>query len=353
MRQTLQNTLLALASLALTLLLLELGVRAWEGEFGWDNFRAQKITLFRSAYPAAHDPLLGWIPKPGSRGEQNIWRTQVSILPYGIRANAADAALPTPDGPAPVLAVGDSFTFGDQVSDGESWPAQLERLAGYPVLNGGVFSYGMDQSLMRAKILVEQFHPKILLFGFIAEDIGRCQLAERNGVAKPYYAIENGRLALQNTPVPPPPERQAGPGWKDALGHSYLAHKIMMKAFKSVWLQSDWWRDTPAHYQGQAVACLVLQELEQFAAERGIRLYVLMQYKRDDIHDPLVLEQHEQLRACLKPHTPVIDLQPALLAEQQRDGRGYRKLFKGHMTAAGNHWVAEQVYRAIRRDLAR
>lgn len=352
MREALQNTLLMLASLAATLLVLELGVRSWEGEFGWGNFREQKITLFRSAYPAAHDPLLGWIPKPGSHGEQNIWHTQVTILPYGIRANAADAALPGPDAPPPVLAVGDSFTFGDQVSDGESWPAQLERLAGYPVLNGGVFSYGMDQSLMRAQVLVERFHPKILLFSFIAEDIGRCQLAERNAVAKPYYAIENGRLALQNTPVPPPPERQAGHSWKDLLGHSYLAHKVMMKALKSFWLQGDWWRDTPAHYQGQAVACLVLQELEQFAASRGIRLYVLMQYKRDDIHDPQVLEQHEQLRACLKPNTPVIDLQPAQLAEQQRDGRNYRKMFKGHMTAAGNHWVAEQVYQAIRRDLA-
>lgn len=351
LRETLQNTLLMLASTLATLLVLELGVRVYEGEYGWSNFREQKITLFRSAYPAAHDSLLGWIPKPGSRGNQNIWHTQVTILDQGVRANGAEQGLPDPAGPPPILAVGDSFTFGDQVSDEESWPAQLEKLASYPVVNGGVFSYGMDQSAMRAKQLVERFHPKVLVFGFIAEDIGRCQLAERNAVAKPYYAIENGRLALKNTPVPPPPERNAATTWKDVLGHSYLVHKVMMKAFKSYWLQGDWWRDTPAHYQGQAVACLVLQDLEQFAASRDLRLYLLMQYKRDEIHDEQVLDQFRQLRACLKPDTPAIDLQAALAAAQQRDARGYRKMFKGHMTAAGNRFVAEQVWSAIRADL--
>lgn len=353
MRDILQNTLLMLLSTLLTLLLLELGVRAYEGEYAWGNFREQKITLFRSAYPAAHDPQLGWIPKPGSRGNQNIWRTQVSILDHGIRANGPDARLPAPNDPPPVLAVGDSFTFGDQVSDTESWPAQLQSLSAYPVLNGGVFSYGMDQSLLRAKQLADIFHPKALIFGFIAEDIARCQLSERNAVAKPYYAIENGRLALKNTPTPPPAERSNGAlTWKDLLGHSYLLHKVMMKAFKSYWLQGDWWRDTPAHDQGQAVACLLLQDLEQFTSEHGIHLYLLMQYKRDDIHDPQVLEQFRQLRACLKPQTVVIDLQAALLAAQQQDAHRYKQMFKGHMTASGNRWAAEQVWNAIRADIS-
>ncbi|TAN53965.1 MAG: hypothetical protein EPN21_00050 [Methylococcaceae bacterium] len=351
MREKLLATLLVCASTAITLLLLEAGVRIFESEYGWGNFREQKITLFRSAYPAAHDAELGWIPKPGTRGNQNIWRTQVSILDYGIRANGADGKLPSPAGPPPILAVGDSFTFGDQVSDAESWPAWLQQLSSHPVLNGGVFSYGIDQSYLRAKQLVERFHPKILIFGFIAEDIDRCRLSERNAVAKPYFTLENDRLALHNTPVPPPPERSSATTWKDVLGHSYLAHKVMMKAFKSYWLQGDWWRDTPAHEQGDAVACKVLQALEQFSAARGVRLYLLMQYKRDDIHEARVLDQYRRLRACLQPGTAVIDLQAGLAAEQQRDADGYKSLFKGHMTAQGNRWVAEQVWRVVSKDV--
>lgn len=349
MRGALQNALLALASVLITMLLLELGARVWEGEYGLCNFREQKINLFRSAYPAAPDAELGWIPKPGAKGTRNFWRTQVTILDHGVRANSSEARLPGPGGPPPVLAVGDSFTFGDQVSDVETWPAQLEQLAGYPVLNGGVFGYGIDQSLIRAKRLAVAFQPKALVFSFIAADIDRCRLSERNSAPKPYYAIENGGLVLKNTPVPPVRRQEnRAATWKDMLGHSYLAHKVMLKSFKSYWLQEDWWRETPAHGQGRAVACLLLKDLEQFADSRGMRLYILMQYKRDEIHDARVLEQFRELRACLKPDTHVIDLQAALLAEQQRDAGNYKSLFENHMTAKGNRFVAEQVWNSLR-----
>jgi hypothetical protein len=38
--------------------------------------------------------------------------------------------------------VGDSFTFGDQVSADETWPACLEATLHRGVDNGGVFGYG-------------------------------------------------------------------------------------------------------------------------------------------------------------------------------------------------------------------
>ena len=36
---------------------------------------------------------------------------------------------------APILAVGNSFTYGDEVNDGQTWPAQLQLLTGRRVLN--------------------------------------------------------------------------------------------------------------------------------------------------------------------------------------------------------------------------
>ena len=44
------------------------------------------------------------------------------------------------------MAVGDSFTFGDEVNDGQTWPAQLQQLTGRRVINGGVSGYGFDQT---------------------------------------------------------------------------------------------------------------------------------------------------------------------------------------------------------------
>jgi hypothetical protein len=48
--------------------------------------------------------------------------------------------------------VGDSFTFGDQVSNHETWPACLERKTGTGVANAGVFGYGGAQSVLRARL---------------------------------------------------------------------------------------------------------------------------------------------------------------------------------------------------------
>lgn len=57
----------------------------------------------------------------------------------------------------PILAVGDSYTFGDEVSDWETWPAQLQKLSGRRVINGGVFGYGIDQAFLRARRLLSRY----------------------------------------------------------------------------------------------------------------------------------------------------------------------------------------------------
>jgi hypothetical protein len=61
--------------------------------------------------------------------------TTITILEDGIRSNGRGEVR---DATEPILAVGDSFTFGAQVSDWETWPAQLEKLTGGRVINGGV-----------------------------------------------------------------------------------------------------------------------------------------------------------------------------------------------------------------------
>ena len=66
-----------------------------------------------------------------------------------------------------ILAVGDSFTFGDRVSDHETWPAQLERLTGRQVLNAGVFGYGVDQAYLRAVALLETYDTDLVVLALI------------------------------------------------------------------------------------------------------------------------------------------------------------------------------------------
>lgn len=83
-----------------------------------------------------HHDLLGYVPCPRNHSDPEIDQE-------GLRTTG-DA--PGGAGP-PILAVGDSFTFGDEVDALEAWPAQLQALLGRRVLNGGVTGYGLDQTV--------------------------------------------------------------------------------------------------------------------------------------------------------------------------------------------------------------
>lgn len=346
MKNTFLNILLILVSTLLTLIALELGVRIFSGDFGTRNFREQKIALFRSAYPAAFDATLGWVPKAGFNSRDNIWATKVNILPHGIRANGQSFNVATPPS-RPIVTVGDSFTFGDQVSDDETWPAHLEQLSGVPVINGGVFGYGIDQSYLRAQQLVERYQPRALIFGFIQEDIDRCGLSLRNSAAKPYFILENGRLALKNTPLPHPAETPASDNRdiRHWLGYSLLAHNVMMKAFRSYWIQADWWQSTVAHNQADAVACHIFRDLAEFSRQRELPVFLFVQYKKKAERDAKIQERLARLRDCAVSPLTWVDLRPGL--ELAREQNRYDRLFDDHMTAAGNRLAAEEVFAAL------
>src|SRR5262249_23022522 len=101
-----------------------------------------------------------------------------------------------------ILAVGDSYTWGEDVGDLDTWPAQLQRLMGRRVLNGGVTGYGFDQTVLRAEQLVERHKPAAVIVSFIADDIRRCEMRRMWWHDKPWFALEHGRLALKGVPVP-------------------------------------------------------------------------------------------------------------------------------------------------------
>jgi hypothetical protein len=92
-----------------------------------------------------------------------------------------------------VLAVGDSFTFGDQVSNQETWTSCLQDYLGIRVDNAGVFGYGVGQSILRAQYFQELFdYDTIILSILVGSDFERDRLNYRDGFPKPYLtSIDN------------------------------------------------------------------------------------------------------------------------------------------------------------------
>jgi len=127
-----------------------------------------------------HDPELGWTLASGLRDVPLASAGSVSSNSRGVRG-AREHALAKASGTTRIVAIGDSFTFGDDVGDDETFPAQLQRsLAAAEVLNLGVHGYGHDQMLLRLRRDGLPYAPDIVLVGWVAMDAERDMLSFRH-----------------------------------------------------------------------------------------------------------------------------------------------------------------------------
>lgn len=100
--------------------------------------------------------------------------------------------------------IGDSFTFGEDVSDNETYPYYLqELLPNSEIMNFGVHGYGHDQMLISLKEQGPKYNPDYVILGFIEPDTKRNMVNFRD-YAKPKFKIKKGKLILTSVPVPTP-----------------------------------------------------------------------------------------------------------------------------------------------------
>src|SRR5262245_37250811 len=143
----------------------------------------------------AFSPTRGWALREGLR-DLPAFGHLVSSNSQGLRGTREFAYERTPGVPR-IVVLGDSFTFGEEVSDDETYSRRLEALLpGSEVLNLGVHGYGQDQMLIYLREEGVRYGPDVVLLGFIAEDMDRNLLAFRD-FAKPHFVLDGGTLALR------------------------------------------------------------------------------------------------------------------------------------------------------------
>jgi hypothetical protein len=345
MKEKLVGSALLIGSVILSLIALEISLRAYHGEWKFTNFRHPPRTA-SFGYPPAFDAELGWVPQQDVQPNQNFWGEgeTVTVLQDGTRSNGRGEVW---DGSGdPILAVGDSMTFGDEVSDWETWPAQLEKLSGRRVINAGVFGYGVDQAFLRARRLLDRYKFDVVIFSFIQEDVRRCQWWQRGSTGKPYFDFRDGRLTLENVPVPAPSLPSEENPLLIALEHSRLVHAVMKR------LYGEWWQSGSIQVLddkgGVEVACALLHELEGLIKSHGSKLIVLAQYHKHEIMSQSTTVAQTILRCLSEPATRVLDLKPALSEVKAEDLSRYYGPFTppqhwSHMTAEGNQFVAREI----------
>jgi hypothetical protein len=124
-------------------------------------------------YLTTFDRTLGWEPKPNTKKtERNRLdeKVQWSIDKFGARRNPKFRASLSPN----IATFGDSFTFGAEVNDDNTWQYYLSILQKHYVANYGVNGYGTDQALLRYKEkLDEGLRPTFAILGIYEENFKR------------------------------------------------------------------------------------------------------------------------------------------------------------------------------------
>jgi len=344
---------LVLVSIAVVLLGLEIGLRAWSGYlFSWPNFvlgARTSLNGYRAA-PYVHDDLLGYVPRPGYATTSGYDAPEIHIDADGFRVTGPLTGLLTDKG-APILALGDSYTYGAEVPDDQTWPAHLQRLTGKPVLNAGVSGYGFDQMVLRAGILAPVVHPSTIVVDFIADDLRRMEKSRLWSADKPYFAIEQGELVLRNVPVPPPTDpRQTLTLAQKIFGYSFLVDFVLRRLD----LLENWFGDHVRVHppgMGEKIACLLTERLADIQRSSGAPVLLVAQYDPYVWKTPAFAAEQRQatkdLLDCARARgLRVLDTFDAVGAARTAGGPlGLYGLW--HMNDAGNAFVAALIAAAL------
>lgn len=173
---------------------------------GWvDMYHKQKILreLSNSYTFDAYDPSKGWALKPNICDTKVFSEKTLGSNSKGIRGKNEYYYKKNPN-QLRILVIGDSFTFGEGVSDNETYPYYLQQmLPGTEVINFGIHGYGHDQMLIYLKEEGIKYNPDIVILGYLYGD-GIRNMLDFYYYAKPKFELEKDKLKLTNSPVLPP-----------------------------------------------------------------------------------------------------------------------------------------------------
>jgi hypothetical protein len=352
-----KNSLLTLASLAFSLVALELGLRLVNGQPLWPdrNLLLERADAVGRNPVAEYEPLVGWVHKPNLSISRDRPQRSFTTGELGIRMNQAEKR------PLPrhaILAVGDSFTVGSEVGDAASWPAFLERSLGEPVVNGGTGGWGADQIVLRAEQLISKLMPKLVIASFLEDDISRAGYSIYGGAPKPYFQIENDELVLRNNPVPRISSNVSNELGllRSILGYSYTVDWAMARLGVIRWFEVR----TVAIVENDpaSIACRLLERLKRATDANGIRLVFILQWGGNEIAKATSrsLDAVRTLDCAIDAGIQTIDTWDALKQVHAQGEDKLKSLFNmiqngtlySHMSPTGNSFIADLLEQAVR-----
>ena len=276
-----------------------------------------------------YHPVRGWALRPGLRDVPAFDGKRLSSTDRGYRGRDGVAERAS-SSRLRIAALGDSFTFGEDVGDDETWVRQLAILhPGVETVNLGVHAYGHDQMLLTLREEGPRLRPDMVLVGFVHIDLERNRTAFFD-YAKPKFVLQDGLLELGNVPVPTPEELRARERWRS----KFLDLISMLRA--RVW-------DRTGHEARarDALGVALLEALRDGADDVGARPVFAYLPILDEIGapDPSAGERFFEA-TCRASGLACVNLRPAF---HQRVRAGQRLKKRGHWGPTEHRAAAEDL----------
>lgn len=352
------NVLLLAVSTAVTLLVLEIGIRlvldedkiaslpyAFVNESTQRQMRWTKRQLARSDSDRygfdEHDPVLGWRLKANVSArsvKEGSYDVSVSSDANGLRSFSSNAKQ-DPGDVTRIGVFGCSQTFGEGVNDDETFSARLQTiLPGSQVLNFGVHGYGTDQMLLKLEKQGQAYDLDVVVLAFAWFHLER-NVNDFHFFAKPRFDLQtDGQLQLRNTPVPAPEElvkAAASRSDKRLVDHSVLL-RWMWQRYRNLQISglykdnSEAWKLTKA----------LVTRFVDTARQNGSRVLLLS-----------IDESHPEMDALLEALADDVGAGflniGQLLSAADTDGQQYRLQNDAHWNSAGHEAVAREIARFL------
>jgi hypothetical protein len=161
------------------------------------NVRSKRSS-FESCF--VYHPTRGWALRPSIKNKIFFDNKILNTNSKGVRGKIEYSYKKDPKRTR-ILVLGDSFTFGEEVSDTETYPYYLQQmLPNAEIINLGVPTYGHDQMLIYWHEEGWKYHPDIVLLGYGSWDNVR-NLSEYFFRSKPRFCWSRNQLVIHNSSV--------------------------------------------------------------------------------------------------------------------------------------------------------
>ncbi|MCQ3974955.1 MAG: hypothetical protein DPW09_16065 [Anaerolineae bacterium] len=364
-----RRMLLILFGLATGLLLIE-GCLRLLGDFlpeglryraGLSRFHAQMDGIYVPDPYLWHKSVAG-IDRTITGHPDYDFRVQTNALGYdgiGFRDDGINDS-------SPIIALGDSFTWGDGIDNDKIWVERLETESGRDVVNLGMSGYGSQQILRLLQTYGLPLKPRLILWGFFPNDF--------NDSGHFAWREETGRLAKQ-APEPKP--------WTETLDRELriysVAYTWLVSPFEepddneeyerlyytdntlnlSFVLRSYWGKrlDPSDKYTGPGLVYTqqALAEAQTAAGQLNAELVVLLFPSKEQVYWPIVSTladnaadfkvnwPHDEVKAwCQANGVRYLDLTPVFAAHAAQGEQLYYR-FDAHWNEAGHKLAAQTI----------